>query len=83
MIPFTRVVSLASPLAVIVVGKKIVPFAFLVGERPGPGDIIKGDIGMLPSLVMSSMNPDPLLNGRVAEVGKPCDVSGNAPPTIA
>ena len=73
-----KVVNFASPFAVIVVGKKtVVPFAFLVGERPGPGDIMKGD--MLPILVSSSMKLVPLPNGeftRAAEVGK-------APPIIA
>lgn len=86
MIPLTRVVSLASPFAVIVVGKNIVPFGFLVGENPGPGDIMNGDTGIPLSLVRSSMKQVPLPNGeltKVAEVGNPCEVSGNAPPTIA
>ena len=48
--PF-RGVSLASPLAVIVVGKKtVVPFGFLLGDSPG--DIMNGE--MLPILLMSS-----------------------------
>ena len=73
-----KVVNFASPFAVMVVGKKtVVPFAFLVGESPGPGDIMNGD--MLPILVNSSMKPEPLPNGeltRVADVGR-------APPMIA
>ena len=81
MIPLTRVVSLASPFAVIVVGKNIVPLGFLVGENPGPGDIMNGDTGIPLSLVRSSMKQVPLPNGeltKVAEVGNPCEVSGNA-----
>ncbi len=73
-----NVVSFASPFAVIVVGKNtVVPLAFLVGERPGPGDMIKGDI--LPIFVSSSMKLIPLPNG---ELIKAADV-GSVPPTIA
>lgn len=78
MTPLRKVVSFASPLAVMVVGKKIVvPFDRRVGERLGPGDMMNGD--MLPIFVKSSMKLFPLLNGEptsVAEVGR-------APPTMA
>ena len=69
VIPLITVVNLASPLGT--VGKKmVVPFVFL-GEMPGPGDTINGD--MLPIFVNSSMKL-PLPNGEftsVADVGMP------------
>ena len=77
--PLTRVVSLASPFAVIVVGKKTVavPLVFR-GERldpPPPGDMmVKGETGMLLNLAISSMKLEPLPKGelaRLAEVGSP------------
>lgn len=74
--PF-RLVTLASPLAVMVVGKNILPL-FLVGDSPG--DIMNGDI----LGIRISSNP-PLPKGEfinVAEVGRPWLVRGN-PPTIA
>lgn len=79
-------VSLASPLAVMVVGKNTVapPLVFF-GEKPGPGDMINGDTGN-PSLAISSIMFVPLPKGEltsVAEVGSPWEASGNAPPTIA
>lgn len=98
-IPFTSVVSLASPLAVIVVGKKTVavPLAFF-GElfpipdpappppAPPPGDMmVKGETGMLPNLAISSMKLEPLPKGelaRLADVGRPWEVRGKAPPTM-
>lgn len=64
-------VSLASPLAVMVVGKNtVVPFGFLLGDRPG--DMMNGE--MLPILLISSKNEDPLVNGELASealVGRP------------
>lgn len=80
-------VSLASPLAVMV-GKKTVavPLVFLgeVPPPPPPGDImVKGD--MLPNLAISSIKPAVFPNGelaRFAEVGRPWEVRGNAPPTM-
>ena len=64
-------VTLASPLAVIVVGKNIVvPFGFRFGDKLG--DTMKGDI--LPIFVMSSKNEVPFAKGeftRVALVGNP------------
>ena len=78
---FTKVVSLASPLAMIVVGKKTVAVPLvLFGElapRPKlpPGDmIVKGDTGMLLYFVISSMKLEPLPKGELAkfaEVGSP------------
>lgn len=86
MFMFTMV-SLASPLAVMVVGKKTaVPLVFL-GEPP-PGDmIVKGDTGMFPPYFeISSMKIEPLVQKggltRLAEVGSPCEVIGKAPPTM-
>ncbi len=86
VIPFTRVVSLASALAVIVVGKNtVVPLVFL-GDAPlpplpplpmptPPGDImVKGETGILPNFAISSMKLEPLQKGeltRLAEVGSP------------
>ena len=66
------IVSLASPLAVIVVGKNIVvPLGLRLGEREG--ETMKGD--MLPILVISSRKELPFVNGepmRVAAlVGRP------------
>ena len=65
-------VSLASPLAVMVVGKKtVVPFGFLLGDKPG--DIINGE--MLPILFMSSRKEEALVKGEftnAALVGKLC-----------
>ncbi len=65
------IVSLASPLAVIVVGKNIVvPFGLRLGEREG--ETMNGD--MLPIFVISSKNELPLVNGeptRAALVGRP------------
>ncbi len=62
----------------IVVGKNtVVPLAFLVGDSPGPGDIIKGDI--LPIFVSSSMKLVPLPNGEFTNA----DDVGSEPPTIA
>lgn len=73
-----NVVSFASPLAVIVVGKNtVVPLAFLVGESPGPGDMIKGDI--LPIFVSSSMKLVPFPNGEFTMA----DEVGREPPMIA
>lgn len=90
VIPFTKVVSLASPLAVMVVGKKTVAVPLpLFGEMapspvaPPPGDMmVKGDTGMLPN---PSMKLEPLPKGelaRFAEVGSPWAVRGKAPPTM-
>lgn len=57
-----RGVSLASPFAVIVVGKNtVVPFGFLFGDKPG--DIMNGE--MLPILLMSSKKDDPFVNGEL------------------
>ena len=77
---------MASPLAVIVVGKKtVVPFGFLLGDNPG--EMIKGD--MLPILLMSSKKDDPLVNGELtsaALVGKLCGATaarGKVLPTRA
>lgn len=83
---------MASPLAVIVVGKKTVavPLA-LFGELdpspdPLPGDMmVKGDTGMLPNFAISSMKLEPLPKGELtkfAEVGSPWEVRGKAPPTM-
>lgn len=80
-------VNLASPLAVMVVGKNTVvppPLVFF-GEKPGPGDMINGDTGN-PSLAISSIMFVPLPNGEltsVAEVGSPWEARGKAPPTMA
>ena len=69
VMPFITVVNFASPFGT--VGKKtVVPFVFL-GEIPGPGDTMNGD--MLPIFVNSSMKL-PLPNGEftsVADVGMP------------
>lgn len=93
VIPFTRVVSLASPLAVMV-GKNTVavPLVFFGELAPipipaPPGDmIVNGETGMLPPyLVISSMKLEPLPKGelaRFAEVGKPWVVRGKAPPIM-
>lgn len=84
---------MASPLAVIVVGKKTVavPLVFF-GELapspnpPPPGDMmVKGDTGMLPNFAISSMKLEPLPKGELtkfAEVGSPWEVRGKAPPTM-
>ena len=59
------IVSLASPLAVIVVGKKmVVPFGLRFGERLG--ETMKGD--MLPILVISSKNDPALVKGDPTKV---------------
>lgn len=85
VIPFTSVVSLASALAVMVVGKNTVAVPLLVffGEPPlpallepaPPGDImVKGETGILPIFVISSMKLELLPNGELtmlAEVGSP------------
>ena len=64
-------VTFASPLAVMVVGKKmVVPLGLRFGERLG--ETMKGD--MLPILVMSSKNDPALVKGEltsVALVGRP------------
>lgn len=69
VMPFITVVSFASPFGA--VGKNtVVPFVFL-GDIPGPGDTMKGE--MLPIFVNSSMKL-PLPNGEltsVADVGIP------------
>jgi len=82
--PFSGV-SLASPFAVMVVGKNtVVPFGFLLGDKPG--EMINGE--MLPILLMSSKK-DPLVNGefaRAALVGKLCGATaarGNVLPMRA
>lgn len=66
--------SLASALAVMVDGKKIVvPFGFLLGESPG--ETMNGE--MLPILARSSKKDVVLENGElisVALVGRPCGV---------
>lgn len=70
VIPLITVVNLASPLATPVGKNTVVPLFFL-GDIPGPGDTINGD--MLPILVNSSMKL-PLPNGEltsVADVGIP------------
>ena len=95
VIPFTSVVSFASALAVMVVGKNTVavPLVFF-GDPPfppppapaPPGDImVKGDTGILPNFEISSMKLEPLPKGeltRFAEVGSPWEVRGKAPPTM-
>ena len=70
VMPFITVVSFASPLVTVVGKKTVVPLVFL-GEIPGPGETINGD--MLPIFVNSSMKL-PFPNGeftKVAEVGIP------------
>ncbi len=76
MIPLTSVVSLASPLAVMV-GKKTVAVPLVLLGDPPPGDMmVKGETGMLLNLAISSIKLEffPLVNGeftRCAEVGSP------------
>jgi hypothetical protein len=67
--PFITVVNLASPFGM--VGKKTVVPLVLLGEIPGPGETMNGE--MLPIFVNSSIKL-PLPNGEftsVAEVGMP------------
>ena len=102
VMPFTSVVSLASPLAVMVVGKKTAAALLLFFGEPAPppatappappapappGDMmVNGDTGtVVLNLAISSMKLEPLPKGeltRLAEVGRPWEVRGKAPPTM-
>ena len=69
--PLITVVSLASPLVTPVGKNTVVPFV-LLGDKPGPGETMNGE--MLPIFVNSSMKL-PFPNGEltsVADVGIPC-----------